>query len=120
MSPEWMRHVYKSADLILKVPAGACAEENVWPAAMHETLIIAIFFPYLNRCPWELKKTGLMVGLGRKLCRLCKTDLASARIVLSEFCVFSQRLDFLPLRELRRVLRGQSSFAIPSEQGLQR
>ena len=115
MSPEWMRHLYKSADLILKIPAGKLGGDHVWPASMHETLIIAIYFPFLRRCPWELKKTGLMVGLARKLCRLCKTDITAAGALLSEFCVFSRRLDFMPLRELRNVLQGQSAFAVPSE-----
>jgi hypothetical protein len=115
MSPEWMRHLYKSADLIFKIPAGKLGGDHVWPAPMHETLIIAIYFPYLRRCPWELKKTGLMVGLARKLCRLCKTDITAAGALLSEFCVFSRRLDFLPLCNLRNVLQGQSAFAVPSE-----
>ena len=118
MSPEWMRHVFKSADLILQIPAGAPGAEEVWPACMHETLIVAIMFPYLRRCPWELKKTGLLVGLGRKLSRLCKTDLGLARSTLSEFCAFTRRLDSLPLCDLRRVLQGKSSFAVPCEQSL--
>ena len=119
MSPEWLRHVYKSEDLIIQIPAGSPNGENIWPANMHETLIIAIMFPYLRRCPWELKRTGLMVGLARNLSRLSKTDVCAAGSTLSEFCSFSRRMDYLPLCQLRKVLQGKSSFAVPSEPGLQ-
>ena len=48
---EWRRHKYKSMDLIIEINSG-CGE--IW---------LAIYFPYLNRCPWERCKTKLLVGL---------------------------------------------------------
>ena len=54
----WRRHIYKSADLIVEIPAG-CVE--IWPVEMHETLMFFIYFPHINRFPWELRKTNLLV-----------------------------------------------------------
>ena len=65
MWDEGRRHIHKSADLIFELRAGVSA---VWPADMHETLIFAIYIPYLTRCPWELRKTRLLLlELERKL-----------------------------------------------------
>ena len=53
--------MYKTAELIIDIPAG-CGE--ICPREMHETLILVIYLPYLNRCPWELWKTKILVGMG--------------------------------------------------------
>ena len=45
---EWRRHIYKSVDLIIEIHA-ECGE--IWPREMHETLMLVICFPFLNRCP---------------------------------------------------------------------
>jgi hypothetical protein len=111
MYDEFRRHFYKSADLVLTIEAGIY---DWWPAEMHESLIIGIFFPYLSRCPWELRKTQLMVGLERKMRRMFKEDPASAGDLLSEFCRFTRRMDGMPVRVLRSVLSGRSRFAVPS------
>ncbi len=112
---EWRRHFYKVVDLQIRVPAGVC---DFWPASMHETLIIGICFPYLTRCPWELKGSALMVGLERNLLRLLKTNPSDGWDLLSEFCLFSRKLDRLPVQQLRRVLSGQSRFSVPREQSI--
>ena len=117
MFGEYRRHLYKSADLILTVEAGVF---DWWPESMHESLIIALFFPYLSRCPWELRRTELMVGLERKLRKLLKEDPGAAGDLLSEFCFFTRRLDGMPVRVLRTVLSGRSRFTLQGGQGLQR
>ena len=40
---KWQKNMHKSADIILYIPAGN--------GYMHEMLILAINFPYLNRFP---------------------------------------------------------------------
>ena len=45
---DWRRHIYKSADLIIETPV-VCGD--ILPIEMHETLMLVIYFPYLNRCP---------------------------------------------------------------------
>ena len=39
----------------------------IWHQEFHETLILAIYFPYLDRFPWELRRKNLLVGVGRHL-----------------------------------------------------
>mmetsp|Transcript_20683 Transcript_20683/g.30301 ORF Transcript_20683/g.30301 Transcript_20683/m.30301 type:complete len:1268 (-) Transcript_20683:9637-13440(-) len=103
---EWRRHVHKSADIIFQLPAG----NDAWPSKMHEPLIFAVYLPYLHRCPWELRKTRLLVDLERQLRTLLKEDISAAGDLLSEFLQSSRRLDAMPLRKLRTVLQGRSGF----------
>ena len=106
-----------SADLVLTIEAGIY---DWWPASMHESLIIGLYFPYLSRCPWELKKTQLLVGMEWKMRKMFKEDPASAGDLLSEFFRFTRRLDSMPVHVLRSVLSGRSRFAVPGSQGVQR
>ena len=116
MYDEYRRHLFKSADLILVIEAGIY---DWWPASMHESLIIGIFFPYLSRCPWELRKTQLLVGMAGKMRYMFKKDPGAAGDLLSEFCRFTRRLDSMPVRVLRSVLSGRSRFAVPSSKSVQ-
>ena len=43
---EWRRNIQKYADLIIEIPAG-CGD--ILPREMHETLMIVIYFPDINR-----------------------------------------------------------------------
>ena len=108
MYPEWRRGLYKSADMIVEVKAGKC---SFWPSQAHETLIIAIYFPYLHRCPWELRKTPLLVGMARKVSKVLSTDESAGSNLLSEFCAFTRRLDHMPFLQLSRVLSGRSKLS---------
>ena len=54
-------HAYKSVELIIETTV-RCG--YICPREMHETLMLVIYFPYLNRCPWELWKTKILVGMG--------------------------------------------------------
>ena len=89
-------------------------------AEMHEPLTIAIFFLYLNRCPWELRRTKLMVEVGRQVQRLLKDDPPAARNLLSELFKLTGRMDSMQIRELRRVLSGLRISGVPSKSGIQR
>ena len=103
---EWRRHHFKGADLYFELPAGI---SDVWPASMHETLIFGLYFPYINRRPWELKRTRLLVEVGRDLSQLCKTDHAAAGNLLSELLFHTRKLDSVPLCKLPRMLSGLGS-----------
>ncbi len=102
-TPEFRKQLYKSSDCMFELPAG----HSLWPKDMHEPLLIALYFPYLNRCPWELRKTRLMVDVGRKMQRLLKTDEGAGRDLLSELCLLASRFDTMSLRDLRAVLSGR-------------
>ena len=116
MFDEWRRHMYKSADLIFEIPAGV---SEIWPATMHETLIVCIYFPYLNRKPWELRGSRFLVELARPLSRLCKVDHSSVGGVLSELLGKARTLESLSVRELSRVLSRYRPAALPSAKGIQ-
>ena len=104
----------KAADLLFEVPVG----HPVWPAEMHEPLTVAVIFPYLSRRPWELRKTGLLVELGRKLCIVLKEDPDVGRDILLELCLLTRQMDTMSVRDLCRLLRGHGGHKVSSEQGL--
>ena len=74
--------MFKSADLMFDLPVGS----DVWPSEMHETLIVAVYFPYLSRYPWELRKSPLLVDVDRCVCLLLKENVSLAGDFLSQFC----------------------------------
>ena len=98
---EWRIHIYKSADLIIDIPAGY---GEIWPIDMHETLMIVICFPYLNRSPWELRKTKLFVGMGRYLKSVFKTSYRLGGCILSQLCKKTRGMGTLPFGLLRKLL----------------
>ena len=114
MQTEWRRQLYKGADMVFDLPVG----HEIWPSSMHEALTVALFFPFLNRAPWEFKKTRHMVEMGRLLPQLFKESPALAGAVLSELCALTRRLDSMPLGDVRRVLYGGWKPRVPSEQSL--
>ena len=114
--PEWRRGLYKSADMMFEVKAGTC---SFWPDFAHETLVVALYFPYLNRCPWELRKTPFMVGMGRKVSKVLKTDEALGRNILSELCKSTRRMDAMPILNLRRMLSGQPRASFSNQSSIQ-
>ena len=77
---EWRRPLYCWDDMIFQFKAGSW---SFWPAEMHETLFVALLFPYLSRDTWELKGSGLMVGLEKKCFSLFKSDERSGCNLLS-------------------------------------
>ena len=115
LAPEWRRQLFKSADLIFLLPVG----HPVWPHEMHEPLQIAVYFPFLNRSPWELRKTRLLVDMARAVPKLLKDSPPLGRDLLSELCLLTGRMDTMPLRELRSVLSGHFKYPqVSSQQSL--
>ena len=50
LKQEWNRQLYKEADLIIHIPIG----HPHWQKSNHESLTLAICFPFMNRAPWQL------------------------------------------------------------------
>ena len=107
---EWRKHLFKSADLMFDLPVGS----DVWPAEMHETLMFAVYFPYLPRYPWELRKSPLLVDVDRRVRVLLKEDVSLAGNFLSQFCDLTRRMDSMSIRELRRVLQSKCTIELSS------
>lgn len=109
MSYAWQRHLFRSADVVFQLPPGHPA----WSTSQHEPLVIGLFFPFLCHEPWQLKDTKTILGMGRHLQRVCKTDPGASRLVLRELWQFTRRLANLPERVVSRMLQGDGSPKIP-------
>ena len=103
MTPEWKTQLYKTADLLFTLPFG----DKYWPASNHESLTIAVCFPYLRREQWELKSSPLMGRMAGELRQMLPKDPSSGRDLLSQLFELSTRLDKVPLRQLRKLLSGR-------------
>ena len=101
LTGEWRKNMLKAADLIVEVPTGS----HVWPEDMFEPLTLALFFPYLTRKPWELRRSGLMVDMEGKLRLLFQKSAVSGGRLLSELCLVTRSLESMPIRELHRMLQ---------------
>ena len=71
---------------------------------MHKTLILAIYFTYLNRFLWELRGTNLLVGVGRHLRGVLKEYHIMGGDLLSQFFHKTRGMDVLPFRNLLKLL----------------
>ena len=112
MTPEWNSQLYKTADLILKVPA----KTTFWSSKNHESLTIAICFPFLTREPWQLKGQPIMGRMARELCGLLSSDPSSVGNILSQLCDTTTRLDKMPMGRMRKVLSGRWFPTLPYQQ----
>ncbi|GFH53884.1 hypothetical protein CTEN210_10360 [Chaetoceros tenuissimus] len=101
MTPAWKRHLHKAADIILELPPGHAA----WSVNMFEPLLIAIFFPFLNSRPWQLKGSPALLELGRKVQQVFKGDESTKRHVLRELWNLPRRLQGMSDELVLRVLR---------------
>ena len=112
MTLEWSGQLYKTADLILKLPE----KSKIWPSKNHESLTLAICFPFMCREPWQLKGQPIMGRMARELCSLFETDSSTVGYILSQLCDTTTRLDKMPVGRLRKVLSGRWFPAIPNQQ----
>ena len=110
MSPEWQRQLFKTADLVVIIPTG----HPHWPKTHHESLTLAICFPYLRSDPWELKGTPLMGRMARELHKLLQDDPSSGRDLLSQLCAKSTTFNNLSIFKLRKLLSGRWKHSISS------
>ena len=108
MTPEWRSQLYKSADLIITLPIG----NDYWPDCHHESLTVAIFFPYLRRQPWELKSSPLMGRVARQLHKVLPESSSSGRDLLSQLLILTTKLDKVSIRQLRKLLSGRWRFTL--------
>ena len=90
-----------SADHILVIPAGSGYK---WPQEMHETLILAIYFTFLNMFPWELRRKNLLLGVGRHLRGVLKEYHSLVEDLLSNVFQQTRRMVDLPFINMRKLL----------------
>jgi len=100
MSPEWMRRFTRTVDVYFTLPASS----PCWGHAMHEGLIIGLVFPLLRFEPWHWRRAAFVVGLGRTLSSLHKTDFHAGRDLLRKFWAARTRAATLPESVVRGLL----------------
>ena len=99
-SPQWTRLFYKMCDVVFHIPA----ETSHWPSSMHESLSVGITFPYLPYRPWTVRRTPLLVGLGRQLRCLWSTSEEDAGRCVRELLRTTKRLPTMSQHMAHRVL----------------
>jgi hypothetical protein len=100
LSPEWFRRFSRLVDVYFFVRPGA----PFWPTNMHEPLLIGFCFPLLRGEPWSWKRASFMVGLGRTLSRLHKTDHDAGGDLLQQFWAARHRAAAMPRGVVRDLL----------------
>ncbi|GFH43770.1 hypothetical protein CTEN210_00243 [Chaetoceros tenuissimus] len=110
MCQEWLKHVFKSADLVLMIPVGT----DYWPECMHEPLVLALYFPYVKCEPWQWKNSPLMLELSGKLRGVWKEGKGTEGDILSELWTASRSSSEMSFRELRDLLQGEGNIRFPS------
>ena len=116
LAPFWRRHLWKGADLVVELPAGHPA----WPKHMHEPLTLGFFFPYLKHSPWELRRSPLLLALGKSLCRVWKTDEGTEGPILRELWELPRKLRNLSPVMASRVLQGKPGSAFQNRSARKR
>jgi len=85
---EWRKRLYKVADCVLEIPAGA---RSFWPVEMFEPLIIGIVLPFLSNPPWQLKRSEEVLALEGRLRQVFKDERGDEGSVLRELLGLSPR-----------------------------
>jgi hypothetical protein len=111
-SPRWMRMLYKLADFVFPIPPGA----THWPCSMHEPLFVGISLPLLNRPPWTLRRTPLLVGLERQLRQVQATGESNGGDILRQLLRTPRRLAGVSEDVARKVLRMPGNGEVPGEE----
>jgi len=100
----WLKQANKACDLVIHLPN----HFSFWSQQMHEPLVIAICYPYLEHRPWQLRGTPKMFESSRKLRRLLSDPEVDARSVLFKFHSLCKRLPTMQESMVRNLLYFQS------------
>jgi hypothetical protein len=112
LSPEWLKQLHKTADLIFQVPQGSPG----WPTEMFEPLTIGIVFPFLHSRPWQLKGTPKMFYLARQVRKVFKEEVLDPGDFLRKLLLECRRLFAMPADVVRRMLYFRSKGELLCEQ----
>ena len=85
---EWRKKLYKVADCVIEIPAGA---RDFWPVEMFEPLILGIVLPFIPHAPWQLKRSTEILAVERRMREVLKDQGGDERSVLRELLLLSPR-----------------------------
>jgi len=78
----WRKRLYKIADCVINVPAGA---RSFWPSSKHEPLIIGLILPLSSVSPWQHRRSPPILELERQLRQVWHQPQCDERVVLRQF-----------------------------------
>ena len=105
----WIGQLQKAADIVFEIRAG---EDPMWPSSQHETLLIAICFPFLPCKPWQLRQTPALLEVGRILQRVWKEKKGTSWHLLRQLRSQTKSLDTLPKNVVWNMLQSSRGFKI--------
>jgi hypothetical protein len=101
MTHLWRKKLFKVADLVLELPPDVCP---VWPAAMHEPIILALILPFILFPPWHLRNSAPVLDLGRGVRQMWDSPPEYGRALLRKLCQLPSTLAGLPPDVVRAML----------------
>ena len=113
MTPEWLRQLYKVADLVVVLSLG----HPDWPKEMYEPCLIGLVFPFLSLKPWQLCGTPKMYAMAWSMRRLWKGEPhMDGGDLLRKFCVQCWGLAGVSADVVSRVLYFKPEGTLPRVQ----
>ena len=104
----WQRQLFKCADFVFEVPVGS----KVWPADMHEPLLIGLLFPFLRVKPWQLRGTPKMHAVGRDVRGLFADPEVDPGNFLRKFWSTSLGLQHMSEKLVRKMLYFEQDYSL--------
>ena len=101
MKTRWLGQLYKAADLVFEIKAGS---RPFWPKDCHETLMVALFFPFVPHSPWQVRNTPYILRMGREMRELLKNPEATEGDFLRKLCVRAKEMASMPQGMVWKVL----------------
>ena len=91
MTPRWRRLFNKACDFTFVAPAGV----SFWPSDMYEPLWVGVVLPFVRHRPWCLKRSPLLVEMGRNVRRLLPAGEADVGNILRKLLRIPKRANSL-------------------------
>ena len=111
LAPSWRRHLHRSADLVLEIPAGG----SYWKKDMFEPLTLALFLPFVPYRPWQLRGSPSIVKLGDRMQRMWRQGNYSQGIILRKLREQTRVLQNVPQRLVFQMLHCFNNLEVPCE-----
>ena len=116
LTPYWRKHLHRSADLVLVIPAGS----TYWTRDMFEPLILALFLPFLPHRPWQFRRSPAILELEDRLQRMWRLGDYSQGPILRKLRQQARSMVHLPERVVFEMLHSFTRLNVPCEGGAKR
>ena len=105
----WRRQSMRAGDVFCELPF----IDGVWDKSQHKPLTLTILFPFLPYSPWQLRRSGTFLEMGRALQSLWKSSEFPSGILLRKLCTRIRDLETMPRGVVSKMLQSPSRFEIP-------